>query len=281
MTQLKRFAVMGNPVAHSLSPMIHQMFAKQMHKELVYEKLAIDLLHFEEQVTTFFREGGNGLNITAPFKEQAFAMSQKRSPRCLKAQAANTLWMEKGKLCADNTDGVGFVRDVEKYVTLADKKILLLGAGGAARGILEPLLLMKPSRLTIANRNLDKAKQLCADYKSVDYCTYDALTEAKEIDASVLAASQKIAFYDLIINATSASLVHDIPLLPTSILEAKPFCYDLAYRHKEATPFVVWAREQRCDAVDGLGMLVEQAAESFFIWHGVKPNPAFILQHLL
>lgn len=258
------YAVMGNPIAHSLSPLIHELFAAQKNITLNYIKIQIDESHFEEHVKDFFNHGGKGLNITLPCKERAFAMSDKQSPRCLKANAANTLWMQSDKLYADNTDGIGLVRDLARFHDLKAKRILILGAGGATRGIIAPLLDKKPTQLTIANRTLQKAQQLEIDFPEID--SSDFLTLHSE--------------YEIIINATSAS-VHQQPLLlPEQVLARKPFCYDLSYALNSTTPFVAWARTNGCESKDGLGMLVEQAAESFFIWHGVRPDGFSVLNQL-
>lgn len=256
-----RYAVMGNPVDHSLSPIIHQLFAKQTGCSLTYEKIQIDLSCFEEQVTQFFDQGGKGLNITLPCKERAYAMANHATARCVTAKAANTLWHAAGGLHADNTDGIGLLRDLAHHIDLAGKKILVLGAGGAARGILAPLLTAAPAQLTIANRTPEKAQALCRDFSQTTYCGWSELAGE----------------FDLIINATSASLSDQPLVLPTTIITPTTVCYDLAYQINKPTPFVAWARSQGAVAVDGLGVLVEQAAEAFAIWHGVKPDVAPVL----
>ena len=266
---LAHYAVMGNPVAHSLSPVIHQLFAKQLGLEFVYEKILIDLPRFEEQVRMFFHEGGKGLNITLPCKLKAFAMSDKPSARCLKAGAANTLWMEAGRMYADNTDGVGLLRDLSRHINITGKAILLRGAGGAARGVLGPLLEANPARLTIVNRTEEKARALQLDFSNVNYCALNELAQHVE----------RLS-YDVVINATSSSLQGIDIQLPASLMALKPFCYDLAYREHQATHFVLYAKSFGCRAMDGLGMLVEQAAEAFFIWHGVMPDTAPVLSVL-
>ncbi len=212
-----RFAVMGHPVAHSLSPIIHQRFAEQIGKRLIYEKIEIDLARFEQQVLDFFNEGGSGLNITLPCKQRAFAMSAKVSERSAAAKAANTLWMEAGRLHADNTDGVGLLRDMNRYIHLAGKRILLLGAGGAAHGILGHLLLEKPAELMVSNRTPERARALQLAFPMANCC---AFTE--------LAAHVKKNAYDVVINATSASLNGKNLELPANLLATKPICYDLA-----------------------------------------------------
>ncbi|HHF7348401.1 TPA: shikimate dehydrogenase [Legionella feeleii] len=260
-----RCAVMGNPVAHSLSPFIHQYFAEQTGKQLSYEKILVAEDTFESQVTFFFAQGGLGLNITLPFKQRAFAMADLSTPRCQQAKAANTLWMEEERLHADNTDGAGLIKDLSRYLDLNAKKILLIGAGGAARGIIAPLLAANIARLTVTNRTEEKATILQTDFPEISYCPLTKLQ----------------AEYDVLINATSASLTGDaIPLAP-ALFQAATCCYDLAYSATGETAFVAWARAQGCrQAVDGLGMLVEQAAESFFIWHGIRPDTRPVLTAL-
>lgn len=250
------FAVIGNPIHHSLSPLIHTLFAKQTNVKLTYQTMQMDLDHFEQQVHDFFKNGGAGLNITSPGKERAFAMSDVATSRCLKAKAANTLWHDGTKLYTDNTDGIGLVRDLTRYIPLQDKNILILGAGGAARGILTPLLEAKPNALTLANRTMTKALALSQEFPPV------IVSQLHNLDSS----------FDLIINATSASIINQALALPTSIVTANTVCFDLSYQQQGTTPFVAWAKEQGCVAVDGLGMLIEQAAEAFYIWHKIHPN---------
>ena len=258
---MMRFAVVGNPVQHSLSPIIHQAFSQQLCIKLSYEKISGDTSEFEQQVRDFFHTGGSGLNITLPFKERAFAMSGVKTPRCAVAKAANTLWFKEGKLHADNTDGVGLLRDLSRYIDVRGKMVLLLGAGGAARGVLGPLL-GSGANVTIANRTKERALALLTDFPTA---TIGSLDEFEHRSC------------DLIINATSTSLNNTQPLIPTSLMQTKPFCYDLAYCKDKPTPFIAWARTLNCEAVDGLGMLIEQAAESFYIWHGAMPDTRQVL----
>jgi len=261
---IKRFAVVGNPVAHSLSPFIHQHFARQTGLQLIYEKIQCDDSEFNALITDFFQQGGKGLNITLPFKHHAYNMAKNHTERCAKAKAANTLWMDEGQLHADNTDGVGLLRDLAHYCNLQNKKILILGAGGAARGIITPLLHAKIAGLWVANRTPEKVHALQLDFPTIQFIAINDLTGC----------------FDVIINATAAGLTQNNQHLPAAIFSNRPFCYDLAYREHDNTPFVTEARRQNCQAVDGLGMLVEQAAEAFFIWHGVRPNTAQVLQTL-
>lgn len=250
------FAVIGSPISHSLSPIIHQLFAKQMGFSLTYEKIKAYESEFESVVTNFFATGGKGLNITLPFKQHAFEMAKVRTKRCEKAKAANTLWMLDGALHADTTDGIGLIRDLARHITLDAKKVLILGAGGAARGIIEPLLGANIAELMVANRTKTRVNALQIDFPRIMACALANLNSS----------------FDLIINATSASLVNSDFTLPSSILTPKTYCYDLVYNLDEPTPFVNWARQHGCMATDGLGMLIEQAAEAFSIWHGVMPD---------
>jgi shikimate dehydrogenase len=260
----QRFAVVGNPIDHSLSPVIHQQFAKQTNIHLTYQKIKADESSFEQQITTFFAQDGHGLNITLPFKQHAYALAAHASERCHLAQAANTLWMQAGQLYADNTDGIGLIRDLCRYLPLSGKRVLILGAGGATRGIVHPLWANNLAALVLANRTAAKAEalqQICPQIKCVGL---DELNEA----------------FDLIINATSASLTGGFIALPESCFSTQPLCYDLSYKQGKATAFLHYARARDCLAVDGLGMLVEQAAEAFFIWHGIRPATQDVLSFL-
>ncbi len=260
-----QYAVMGNPINHSLSPDIHQLFATQLGLSIKYVKILIDLPRFEQQVIEFFNQGGKGLNITLPCKQRAFAMGEQITARCLKAGAANTLWMHSGQLHVDNTDGVGLLRDLQRHVDVKGKAILILGAGGAARGILHPLFEAQPERVTVANRTLEKAQALQQDFPHIHCQTLENVGKND---------------YDVIINATSASLGGASLVLPESLMTTNPFCYDLAYNRTGKTPFVHWASAHGCVAMDGLGMLIEQAAEAFFIWHGMLPDTVPVLNKL-
>lgn len=258
-----QFAVMGSPIEHSLSPVIHRCFAEQFNISLDYKKIKTNE-DFEQQVSNFFRQGGKGLNVTLPLKERAFALANQATARCQLAGAANTLWMDAYQVHADNTDGVGLVRDLARYLPLHDKRILVLGAGGAARGIIAPLLEQQPSFLMCANRTLSKAQALQLIFPKIQ-CS----------DLASLSGE-----FDLIVNATSASIEQESVSLPTHCLQKKTWCYDLAYQLHQPTAFVRYAQQNGCEAVDGLGMLVEQAAEAFAIWHGVSPNTQAVLQYL-
>ena len=263
------YGVFGNPIAHSKSPLIHRLFAEQTGQHISYEPLLAALDGFPEAVSQFFKHG-SGANVTVPFKEQAFVLADQLSQRALRAKAVNTLKkLEDGSLLGDNTDGAGLVNDLlNNQVVLAKKNILLLGAGGAVRGVLEPLLAQHPAEVCIANRTVEKAEQLArefADLGPMTACGYDW------IDAPV----------DIIINGTSASLSGELPPLANSLIQTEhTVCYDMMYS-KQTTVFNQWAQEQgAARTLDGLGMLVEQAAEAFYLWTGIRPDPVPVLQHL-
>ena len=243
-----RYAVIGCPIEHSLSPLIHTQFAQQTGLVLTYEKIVAEETEFESMVVDFFKTGGKGLNVTLPYKERAFKLADVTTPRAREAKAANTLWMHEGKLHADTTDGIGLVRDLSRYITLKHKRVLLLGAGGAARSVIGALFEAEIAALTVLNRTASKAKALQQDFPSITL----------EIQGG----------YDVVLNATSALEI----VLPNHCLTAKTYCYDFMYNQKAPTPFVTWARSKGCEARDGFGMLVEQAVESFWIWHGVRPR---------
>lgn len=266
-----RYAVMGNPIGHSKSPLIHAQFAAQTGQELVYEAILVELGDFPAAVARFHAAGGRGLNVTVPFKQEAFALAETHSARAERAGAVNTLrWEADGSLYGDNTDGVGLVRDLELNhdVQLAGCRVLLLGAGGAVRGVLEPLLAKGPAELVIANRTVAKADELAT-----------AFADLGPVHASSFAALAGRPF-DVVINGTAASLQGDMPPLPAGVLAPGAACYDMMYG-KEPTPFMRWAVESGAGMVlDGLGMLVEQAAESFYLWRGVRPATAPVITAL-
>ncbi len=259
----EHYAVVGNPISHSLSPQIHQLFAQQMAKELTYQKMQATALSFHAHVRSFFAEGGRGLNVTAPFKQNAYAIAEVVTKRCRQAQAANTLWVEQGKLNADITDGVGCARDLQRYRPITNKKILIVGAGGAVRGILAPLLEQNPQKITVATRHSDALALLQRDFSAIATSTYDALKPE----------------FEIIINALPTSANHPHPLAHT-IIQSAEFCYDLSYLSRGLTPFVNALQALGVRGCDGLGMLVEQAAESFFIWHGYYPSTDAVLAQL-
>ena len=268
-----RYAVFGNPIAHSKSPAIHTRFARSTGQDLVYEALLAPLDGFAGAVRRFAEAGGRGANVTVPFKEEAFRLSTRRSPRAERAGAVNTLRFEDGgAVYGDNTDGAGLLRDLTQNLGqhLAGRCILLLGAGGAARGVVAPLLAAGPVGLFIANRTAERARGLAADFADLGPVAgggFDALATAR---------------FDLVINATSASLGGELPPLPADCLAEHGFAYDMMYGRGD-TPFLAWVSAQRGDAwqrADGLGMLVEQAAEAFFVWRGVRPDTAPVLAEL-
>ncbi len=265
------YGVMGNPIAHSKSPQIHAAFAKQTGQRMVYRAILVDPGGLAQAIGNFQASGGKGLNITVPFKQDAYRLADELSPRARLAGAVNTLMLRPdGSFYGDNTDGVGLLRDLREnhHIELANKDVLLVGAGGAARGVIEPLLSAKPRRLVIANRTVDTALELAqmfAAHGQVRGCGFAEL------------AGQS---FDLIINATSASLQGELPPLPEGMLKSDAACYDMMYA-KERTPFLRWAQAQGAERLmDGLGMLVEQAAESFTLWRGVRPQTQAVIAHL-
>ncbi|MBF2760969.1 MAG: shikimate dehydrogenase [Ectothiorhodospiraceae bacterium AqS1] len=280
-----RYAVMGNPIAHSRSPFIHRRFAVHSGCDIDYRRILVEPEGLAAAIEDFKAKGGRGLNITLPFKEEAFSLSTKRTPRAERAGAVNTLSFEEGGIHGDNTDGIGLVRDiVDRLGTkIEGASVLLLGAGGAARGVVGPLLDRAPKRLTIANRSVERAIALADRFS--DRSLDDRLppVEALSLDALAdrfAAGTKRPRGFDLIINATAASLGGDLPALPEGIIKANAVAYDMAYSSKP-TPFVEWGRAQGAAiAADGLGMLVEQAAESYRIWHGISPRTNEVIDEL-
>jgi len=268
---MDRYAVFGQPIAHSKSPMIHNCFSEQTNQQLEYSKQEVSAEAFDDALTQFFASGGKGLNCTVPLKELAWQRADKRSERAELSQAVNTLMLlDDGTLYGDNTDGAGLVRDltVNHHIPLKGQKILLLGAGGASRGILGPLLDQNPHSIMVANRTVERAVKLVANFQDkgvVESCGF-----------SELAGKQ----FDLILNATAASLTGDLPPLPKGILKPEGYCYDLAYG-AEKTAFVRWGEAQGAKlSLDGVGMLAEQAAEAFELWRGVKPETGVVIGQL-
>jgi shikimate dehydrogenase len=265
------YAVIGNPIGHSRSPRIQRAFALATQQDMTYDAILSPLDGFRRVVTDFFAaDEGKGLNITLPFKEQAYELSEVKSHRATQAGAVNTLMKGKdGRLYGDNTDGVGLVRDMTQNLgwTLEGKRILVVGAGGAVRGVLGTLLAQNPSQLWIVNRTYSKAQNLANIFRA--YGNIDAL-RFDEI------AAQSV---DIIINGSSSSLKGELPPLAEGILAQGACAYDMAYGKAEL-PFLVWAKAQQATLSDGLGMLVEQAAESFFIWREVRVESASLLAEL-
>lgn len=265
------YAVMGDPIAHSKSPQIHSQFASQTKQDVAYEKLRVEAQEFPQRVNAFFNDGGGGLNVTVPHKEAAFALADTASPRATLAKAANTLGMDvDGKLWADNTDGVGLVRDLEdnNHCTIRGKNILILGAGGAARGALAELIERQPESLTIMNRTISRAEVLRDDFSAEFAIEVRELNQPAEI------------LFDLVINATSMGLQNQTLKLKSELFTGNFAAYDMMYGADD-TAFMQWARSVEAGLVlDGLGMLVEQAAESFALWRGVRPQTQVVISKL-
>ena len=263
-----QYAVIGNPVAHSKSPLIHAAFARQTGQDLVYGSLLAPKDAFVATANAFRARGGCGLNVTLPFKGEAFRYATFLSERASAAQAVNTLKFEHGVIFGDNTDGAGLVNDLLRNLgcDIAGQRILLLGAGGAARGVIEPLIEQKPALLVVANRSVEKAQRLARDFGgALEASTYAALAGRQ---------------FELVVNATSASLAGELPPLPPGVFARGALAYDMMYGQGD-TPFLAFARgEGAARLADGLGMLVEQAAESFFLWRGLRPDCAPVLQLL-
>jgi shikimate dehydrogenase len=267
-----QYAVFGNPIKHSRSPQIHRAFAEQTGQDINYVSTLVETDQFQSAASRFFKSGGKGLNVTVPFKQDAFTFADELSERARRAGAVNTLiHQDDGKILGDNTDGVGLVRDIASNLgwAIEGKKVLLVGAGGAVMGVLEPLLQQHPALIVIANRTVSKAQKLArefADLGNIKGCGFDELTES--------------GHFDLIINGTSASLAGEIAPLPNSVLTAKTQGYDMMYA-AEPTPFMRWMNEHGAQqTADGLGMLVEQAAEAFTLWRGVRPETAAVIQSI-
>ncbi|OAI11213.1 shikimate dehydrogenase [Methylomonas lenta] len=256
------YAVFGHPINHSKSPRIHRLFAEQTRQDLTYTAQDVPSKNFKTSADNFFSHGGNGLNCTVPLKELAWSYADHLSDRARLSKAVNTLARQPdGRILGDNTDGIGLVNDLtlNHAITLSNQRILILGAGGATRGILAPILAQQPSQIVIANRTRSKADTLATEFAQ--------LGNLRSSDFANLAQMQ----FDLIINATSASLSNQLPPLPANLLSADACCYDLAYAN-EPTAFVRWGISQHARfSLDGLGMLVEQAAAAFKLWRGIQP----------
>lgn len=268
---LDHYAVMGNPVGHSLSPEIHAAFARETDQPVRYTAELVPLEGFAGTVAAFIEAGGKGLNVTLPFKREAFRLCHRPSERARVAGSVNTLWWSPdGLYHGDNTDGVGLIRDLtgNHDTGLAGLRVLVLGAGGAVRGVLGPILEERPAAVVCANRTRSKALDLSQDFRGlgpVEVCDFSDLSGRT---------------FDVIVNGTSASLAGRLPPLPDGILRKGGCCYDLVYA-RVPTPFVQWGVRQGASlAIDGLGMLVEQAAESFFRWRGVRPRTRSVIERL-
>ena len=264
-----RYVVIGNPIAHSKSPQVHALFAQQTREVMIYERLLAPLDNFAGAVRDFVDQGGRGANVTVPFKLEAFALAQELTPRAQSAGAVNTLSFSAGRIKGDNTDGIGLVRDImiNAAVPLKGRSILLLGAGGAARGVILPLIESNIASLVIANRTQDRAQELAQHFS------------ASTVPVSALTFGQLDRTFDVIINATSASLSSDLPPLPDAVFGPDTLAYDMMYS-AQPTIFMQHAAQRGAHVRDGLGMLVEQAAESFQIWRGVRPETASVYQWL-
>jgi shikimate dehydrogenase len=263
-----QLGVFGNPIKHSLSPVIHNEFAKQLGLNISYKKILAPLDNFRACAQSFIDQGGAGFNVTVPFKLEAFNLAKELTNNAKSAGAVNTIKLKDGVLIGENTDGIGLVQDIihNLKINLAQKNILILGAGGASQGILRPLLTQNPKRLMLANRTVEKALALKTQFASIGRICAFGLDDIK--DSPV----------DIIINATSASLSGEMPNIASGCAK-NALCYDLMYGKQ--TPFMRWAiNNKACQATDGLGMLVEQAAASFEFWSGEKPKTQTILAQL-
>jgi len=268
-----RYAVIGNPVSHSKSPLIHAAFARQTGQDIRYDRLLAPLDGFEDTVRRFFYEGGHGLNVTVPFKREAWDLADRCESGALLAEAVNTIKHEGGELVGYNTDGVGLLNDLQHNLGFAvtGRRVLLMGAGGASHGVLQPLLESRPGWLVVANRTLARAESLVRHFHKFAALAAQGIA-AKPYEA--LAGSQ----FDLVINATSASLDGAMPPLPEGLFAPDALAYDMMYGRE--TAFLGFARARGVVCADGLGMLVEQAAESFRIWRGVRPLTAPVIAQL-
>lgn len=272
------YAVVGHPIAHSLSPRIHRAFAGQTRQNLSYEaRLGAREGGFAAQVREWFHAGLKGLNVTVPFKEEAFHLADRCTPRAQQAAAVNTLWQDPdGALVGDNTDGIGFLRDLTGHLDFSPTggRILLLGAGGAVRGLLGPLMATHPAAIVIANRRVERAEALVAAFAAPPSPPTRVLLTACSL------TDIPPGPFDLVIHATAAALEHTELALPASLMQGTRLAYDLVYGPK-ARPFLDWAEQHGAARVsDGLGMLVEQAAEAFYLWRGVHPHTRPVLDQL-
>jgi shikimate dehydrogenase len=267
-----QYAVIGNPVAHSKSPLIHAQFARETGQGVSYRALYTEVADFEAAVQNFRTQGGRGLNVTVPFKHRAYAMAQRRSARAEQAGAVNTLTFCGGEIAGDNTDGVGLVRDLTLNLgcALRGRRVLVMGAGGAAYGVCGPILDEEPAALVVANRTVEKAVELAQHFGRL-FPRAAALSAARYEDLGGAA-------FDLVINGTSAGLSDTMPALPRGVFGGGSLAYEMVYG--KATPFMAFAAGEGARIADGLGMLVEQAAESFYIWRGVRPQTASVIAQL-
>ena len=266
---MNKFLVIGNPIAHSKSPIIHQQFAEQLNIKMTYDKCLLESDEFEVEIKKMFADGLSGANITYPYKERAYKLCDQVSARAELSKAVNTLYMKSGVLCGDNTDGQGLVQDLLfNKLELQNKHILIIGAGGAVRGCIPSLLEVKPAHITIANRTKDKAMRIVTEMGS------DSLSAIGLVDVT--------NNYDIVINATSLSIYNEIPEMNPCVFENAIAAYDMVYSQQE-NAFLTWAlaNNSSIKVIDGLGMLVEQAAEAFYVWHKVRPNTEKIRDFLV
>jgi shikimate dehydrogenase len=264
------YGLFGYPVHHSWSPFIHGMFARQTAQDMTYRLIESPPERFRSEVLEFFSSGGCGINVTLPHKRAAADLVNELTPRAESADAVNTITRRDELLVGDNTDGAGLLADLRRilHLRLDAPRILLLGAGGAARGVIAPLLGLRPSEMTIVNHNVLRARELAERFSDMGRLHAIGYPELGN-DA-----------YDLVINATAASLAGELPALPPGIVSSRSICYDMYYGRDE-TPFTRWALQRGCArAIMGLGMLVEQAAESFCLWRGVRPDTAPVIAAL-
>jgi shikimate dehydrogenase len=273
---IDRYAVFGNPIKHSKSPQIHTMFAEQTGQSLIYSAELAEIGKFSEAVQRFLKNNGKGLNVTVPFKEDAWKLADTHSERAELAGAVNTIKLEDdGRLFGDTTDGTGLVHDLIKnhHVVIEGKNILIIGAGGAVRGVLQAFLEQKPASILITNRTAEKAVQLANDFSTL------ATRHDSTIDGCGLDELDNRSF-DIVINGTSASLQGELPPIPGTIFNQHACSYDMMYGAQD-TVFMQWSKDNGAkNVLDGLGMLVEQAAEAFYIWRGVMPETAPVIKHI-
>jgi shikimate dehydrogenase len=268
---IDQYAVFGHPIAHSQSPLIHRLFAEQTGQLMEYKAIDVPAESFKHSLTDYLNRNGRGLNCTVPLKELAFQQVDQLTERAKIGRAVNTIIVQDdGTLLGDNTDGIGLVTDLTRnhQITLRNARILILGAGGAARGIIQPIIEQSPCDLYIANRTVSKAQNLAEEFSNifpVQACGYDNLAGME---------------FDIVLNATSASLSNQLPPLPDKLVSHPGCCYDLAYGNED-TAFVKWAKKQQVSlCLDGLGMLVEQAAEAFYQWRQLRPETQTVISQL-
>lgn len=275
-----RYGVIGHPIAHSQSPRIHALFARQTGQDISYEAILAPLDGFSATVRVFMSSGGRGVNVTVPFKEEACRLATRLSARARAAGAANTLMFDEQGIYAENTDGVGLVCDIRHNLgrRIAGQRVLLLGAGGAVRGTILPLLLEQPAQLVIANRTAEKARRLADEFNrarsSADFAAGNAPVQLQDCGLNELAGRS----FDMVINATSAGLAGELLELPGSVFAPNCLAYEMVYGKQ--TSFMTQAHGSGAQVSDGLGMLVEQAAEAFKLWRGVRPETASVLKEL-